>query len=376
MDFSISVSDLQSIVGKIGGILKLTMDDVTSMMLIDATGDYVKFCGTSGSVHAVINAKECKIIEKGKVLLQLREVQNYISKFAPFVDGFGTKEFRIVSDGKEGIIKTKTEFVNNKPSYRALKFKLYNVAMLPPIKEFEDAQIIINSNIILEGLYKILPCVDPNEIRRAMSGVYVSINSDSLVFAGTNGIKLSEAKLPINADIAQEDHVIAYSMAVAIRAMLDRDSQVFMRFEGRDMYIRCNDLYLSGGLILNETYPNYKGALTSFDKTISIPKNILIDNVAAATGVLDAEDNFRVTINFTDNIFTLKNDRIETHHEFDTSFAHNLDTDVNGAFLLAMISHFSGDELELCFTDNSNSIIFRSKDNIDHTTLLTRLKRR
>jgi len=376
MDFSIPVGTLQTVASKIGSILKLTTDDVTSMMMIDATKEYVKFYGTSGSVHAVIHARNCEIREKGKILLQLREVQNYVSKFAPFVDGFGTKEFRILSDDKEGTIKTKTEFINSKPAYRTLKFKLYNTAMLPPIKEFEDAQLIINSNIILEGLNKILPCVDPNEIRHAMSGVYVSINADTLVFAGTNGVKLSEAKLPINADIKQENHVIKYAMASALKSLLDRDAQVFIRFEGRDMYIRCNDLYLSGGLIINEPYPNYKDALMAYDKVLTIPKNVLIDNVAAANSVLDSEDNFRMTINFKGSVLTIKNDRIEVTHDFEQPFDHDLDTDVNGAFLLSMISNFIGSQLEICFTDTSNSIIFKSKEHADHTALLTRLRRR
>jgi DNA polymerase III sliding clamp (beta) subunit (PCNA family) len=248
--------------------------------------------------------------------------------------------------------------------------------MLPAIKEFEDPQLIINSDIILEGLNKILPCVDPNEIRHAISGVYVSIDSDQLIFAGTNGIKLTEAKLPIHADIKQASYVLKYSMANAIKSLLDRNAQVFMKFEGRDAYIRCNDLYLSGGLIVNESYPNYKEALTTYSKLITIPRGVLIDNVSAANSVLDGEDNYRLTMSFAGNQLTLKNDRIEIKHEFEQPFEYDLDIDINGAFLLSMITNFVGSQLEICFIDNGKPVVFKSKESPDHTALLTLLRRR
>jgi DNA polymerase III sliding clamp (beta) subunit (PCNA family) len=376
MEFSIPVGTLQNIVNKVGSILKLTTDDVTSMIMIDATKEHVKFYGTNGAVHVVITARDCTIAEKGKILIQVREINNYVSKFAPFIDGFGTKSFKITADEKEGAIKTKTEFTNSKPAYRTLKFKLYNTAMLPPIKEFEDAQVIINSDTILEGINKILPCVDPNEIRHAISGVYLSIDKNKLIFAGTNGIKLSEAQLHINADIKPASYVLKYSMAIAMKSLLDRNSQVLMKFEGREIYIRCNDVYLSGGLIINESYPDYKPALNSYSKTITIPRNSLIDNVSAANSVLDSEDNFRLTLTFEGNLLTLKNDRIEVTHEFEQPFEYNFDIDVNGTFLLSMISNFIGSNLEICFMDNNSSVIFKSKENPDHTALLTRLRRR
>ena len=68
MDFTISVESLQSIISKMTSVLKLTTDDATSMMRIEVSDEKVIFCGTSGTVHLVITAKDCDVKENGKIL--------------------------------------------------------------------------------------------------------------------------------------------------------------------------------------------------------------------------------------------------------------------------------------------------------------------
>jgi len=142
------------------------------------------------------------------------------------------------------------------------------------------------------------------------------------------------------------------------------------------MYVRCNDVYLNGGLVLNYPYPNYKPTLSNYDKIITIPRYDLIDSVSAVNSALDPEDNNRLTMRFDGNKLTLRNDKIEAVHEFESPFEHSLDIDVNGMFLLQIMSDFVGEYLELCFVDNVKPLIFRAKDNPDHTSLLMLLRRR
>jgi len=376
MNFSISVEKFQDVVKKMGYILQVNADDVTSMMMIEASEGTVKFSGTGGAVHSSIYARDCEVSEKGKVLIQLRDINMYVQKFLPLADGYGTENFTVITDGSEGKLKTKTIFSSGKPSYRTLKFKLYSTELLPPIKEFEDAQLIVNSDILIAGINKILHCVDPGEIREALAGMYLSINDGNIIFAGTNGIKLSETTMPINADIKQVICVLKYSTAMAMKLMLDSNSQVFIRFEDRNMYIRCNDVYLNGRLVINEPYPEYKLMLYSQNKVITIPRYDLIDSVSAASSVLDKEDNSRLTMQFSGNTLILKNDKIEATHEFDYDFEYELDMDINGSFLLQMLLDFVGDQLEICFTDNNSPVIFRIKDNPSHISLLMSLRRR
>lgn len=377
MDFTISVQAFQNVVKKMGYILRMAEDGVTSMMLVEAFDDKIRFSGTNKDVHIVMYVNNCKVSEKGKCLLQLREINTYIQKFTPFVDGFGTENFRFIVDNTGGTIKTKTIFPSGKPSYRNLSFKLFETGMFPAIKEFQEAELIVNSDILLEGLNKILHCVNPSEIRLAISGLYISIDNDDIVFAGTDGIKLSETALNITADIKQSSHILKYSTALAIKLLLDTNSQVFIKFEGNSVYVRCNDVYIGGEVILNAAYPDYKAALQNYSHTISMSRHDLIDTVSTASSVLDKEDNNRLTMKFSDNKLILKNDKLEATQEFDYTFEHELDIDVNGAFLLQLLLDFVGTDLEICFNEDTlKPVVFRIKDNPLHTSLLMPLRRR
>ena len=374
MEFKISVEELQSIVSRLSTVVKINEDDVTGMVMIEV-GDDVKFKATDGSIKLIISNDQCEIISTGKALLKFKSVKGYISKFVPLVDGYGTKEFHIVADGAEGLIKAKTQFQSSKPSYRRLRFEIFKGDTYPSATPFGEAQLILNSDILKRGIGKVMYCVNPGDVRRAITGLNVIIKKDGIVFAGTNGIKLAEFELDINADIEQASYVFKYNFASVLRAVLDDDAQVFIRFGGGRVYVKSNDMYLIGSLIINESYPNYK-PMFELEKVITFPRLDFADSVHTVMDVLDPEDNHRLTITFSDTKLLLKNDVVESVQEFDDPFEANLDIDINGEFLDSILYNFVGEKLELHFTDGNNYIVFKSPENDKHTALLTVVKRR
>lgn len=376
MDIKIPVSRLQDIVNKISVITKPNTDDVTSMMLIDATGEKVRFCGTNISTRISISCDECEIEEKGKTLLKLSDIKSYVGKFAQLSEGYGTEFFRFIVDKMSGQIKTKTVFESKSPSYRTLKFVTYDSIPFPTVKAFNEADLIINSDILKEGLAKIMHCINPGEIRIAMSGAYIMIDNDKMTFVGTDGVKLSESIMTINGDISGKDVVLKYDFANSLRSILDLNSQVFMFFEDRTAYVSCNDTYIVGTLIVNESYPNYKAVLSSYDKVITVPRYDFTDSVTAITDVLDPEDNYRLSLTLKGNTLNLKNDKVDVSHEFENSFDHELDVDVNGSFLLSLLNDMGGEDLDICFAEGKNTVIFKPHNMEGHTSLLSTVRRR
>ena len=373
MEFKIPVEDLQSIINRLSTVVKMNEEDVTGMIMIEA-GDDVKFKATDGSVHIIINNDQCEIIKTGKTLLRLRDVKGYISKFIPLIDGYGTKDFHFVIEGPEGLVKTKTSFEASKPAYRRLKFELFKNDY-PPVKPFGEAQLILNSNILKRGISKVMHCINPAEIRRSITGLQVTIKEDAIVFAGTNGIKLAEFELDINADIEKSSYIFKYNFASVLRAVLDDDAQVFMILEGRHVYIKSNDMYITGSLVINEDYPNYK-PMFELTKVITFPRLDFADTVSTVMDVLDPEDNSRLTITFEGNKLLLKNDVVESVQDFDEPFESNLDIDINGEYLDSILRDFIGEKLEVHFTEGNNYVVFKPPGNSKHTALITVVKRR
>lgn len=374
MEFKIPVEELQSVVSRLSNVIKINENNITGMVVIEV-GEDVKFKATDGSVSLIINNDRCEIINTGKAIVRFRDIKGYVLKFVPLVDDYGTKDFHIITEGPEGLIKSKTQFPSGKPSYRRLRFEMFNNETFPSIKDFGEAEVIINSSILKRGIAKVLHCVNPSEVRKSITGLNVTIDDSKIVFVGTNGVKLAEFEMEINADIAKKSYIFKYNLSSILRSVLDDDAQVFMKFEGRLVYIKSNDMYITGSLLIGESYPDYK-PMFDLDKRIIVPRIDFTDSVHTVMDVLDPEDNNRLTLNFSGKVLTLRNDRVESVHEFGDTFEHELDTDINGEFLDSILNDFIGEDLSITFAKDNNYIVFQSVENPSHTSLLTTIKRR
>ena len=375
MEFKIPVGELQTIISKLSNVVKMGAEDVTSMIYIKASNEELTFKATSGLVHVIISANNFEVIEEGKVLCKLRDIKGYLLKFSPFAENSGTEDFHFVVKNDEGLIKAKTLFTDSKPSYRRLKFEIFNIAEHQPIKPFGEAQMIVNSNILKQGIEKVLHCIDPKDVRDALKGLKVVVDNNSIVFVGTNGIKLAEDIVDINVDIKNLSKIFNYDLCTVLHIILEDDSQVFINFEGRQVYLKSDNMYIVGHLVIGEDYPDYK-ALFKCEEFVTFPRRDFTDSVITVMDVLDPEDNHRLTINFSGNELILKNDVVEALHKFDDVFGTELDIDVNGVALASILRDFTGEYLEAHFTKNNNYIIFKSKDDDKHTALLTIVRRR
>jgi len=375
MEFKIPVGELQIIISKLSNVVKMGADDVTSMVHIKADNGELTFKATSGLVHVVISANNFEIIEEGKMLCKLRDIKGYLLKFAPFAENYGTEDFHFVVKNDEGLVKAKTLFPDSNPSYRRLKFDIFNTTEHQPLKPFGEAQLIVNSTILKQGIDRVLHCVDPKDVRNALKGLKVVVENNNIIFVGTNGVKLAEDIVDVNVDIKNLSKIFRHDLCTVLHLILEDDSQVLMSFEGREVYIKSDNMYIVGHLVIGEDYPNYK-ALFECEEFITFPRMDFTDSVITVMDVLDSEDNHRLTINFNGSDLMLKNARVEALHKFDNIFGAELDIDVNGIALASILRDFTGEYLEAHFTKNNNYIIFKSQGDDSHTALLTVVRRR
>jgi DNA polymerase III sliding clamp (beta) subunit (PCNA family) len=375
MEFKIPVDDLHKIVSKLGSVVRVNTEDYTSMVLIKVGGDHVKFCGSNNTISITITSRECDVISSGKALIKLYDIKGYASRFAPISDGHGTEYFHFEMVDNQISLKTKTYFKNEKPNYRKLKIKSFETNLFPFVKEVEDAELILNTTTLRDGIASVIHCVNPNEITKSMTGVKVTINDDKLVFAGTNGVQLSECVLEVNADLKLKSMILRHDLASTLKNVLDNDSQVFIKIENTFIHFRCNDVYISG-LLINEQYPNYDRNLSNYDKVLVVDTEPFADSVTALIDVLDPEDNHRLTIRVEDNKMILRNDRAESIQEIEVPDGLTLDIDVNGVYLSSLLTELVGDRLDICYVDGDNPIIFKPYGDDSHKVLLGHLRRR
>ena len=376
MEFKIPVDRAQLIVNKLTSVAKIASDDIDGLVLIEAT-DSVQFSVNNKSVSLSVTSDECDITTTGKVLCKLSDFRGYISRFSMITEDFGTEFFHFVVTDEVLLIKTKTIFRDSKPTYKKLKASLLDPSIYPKIKIVDEAQLIVNSDVLKEGIARVLHCVNPNEIRASLKGVSIAIKDDGLVFAATNGVKLAETVVDVNTDSIEEStHIFKFGFASTLKYILDSDSQVFITFEGSNVYVRSNELYIVGSTIVNEAFPNYGKAFEAFDYILTLPRVSFSDGVANAVDVLDVDDNSRLSIDIEGNKMVLTNERIVIEQEFEESFTDPLHMDVNGHYLNDFLGNFVGDSIKLCFKDSNSPIVIGSGVDNKHTVLLTHLRRR
>jgi hypothetical protein len=160
-----------------------------------------------------------------------------------------------------------------------------------------------------------------------------------------------------------------------LRSSLEPDTQVFISFEGKDVYLESNGIYIVGSLLLNETYPDFRKALSHFNKTVVIPRYDLTDNLATLIPVLDPDDTNRVTLEFKEDEFVLSTDKSKSISKVEKPFAHQFIVDVNGEFFYTMLNDFVGVDLNIGFTDAKTPLIMWSESD-KHKSLLATIKRR
>jgi len=375
MEFSIPVDELQRIFSYLSNAVRINEDDITGMVEVNVA-DIVSFKAAGGStITLVYNCTKCEIVERGRTLFRLRDLKDYVFKFVPLMGEYGTESFKFIVNNDESILKTKTVYPNSRASYKKLKFNVFESEDMPRVKMFDTPDLVINSNLLRIGLNRVLHCVNPDEVRRSLTGVNITIKPDRIIFVGTNGVKLIEFGVDINADIESNSYILRYNVAAALKSVLDEDAQVFIKFDTDRMYIKSNEFYIVGGLLFNETYPDYK-VMFDLGNHVTVPKLDFYDNVHTVVGVLDTEDNSRLSVTFKGNTLKLANDKVDVEQNLDNDFGDGLDVDLNGVFLDSLLKDFKADNIHIYFDPTKKYIVLKSAEDDKHTSLITLVKRR
>jgi len=371
MEFKISVVELQQIFNKLNNIVRQAEDSVVGMVCMEAR-DALYFKATNGSISIVIKSDTATIVEEGIALFKFRDLKGYIAKFKPFLEVSGTKEFHFLIT-KSGLVKAKTFFEDGKYSYRKLHFDIYNPAMFPIIKISKQADLILNSSILKDGIIKTLHVVNPSEIRKALASLYIKIYKDKIVFVGTDGLRLAEYIIPVQTDIDERVALFSYGLASVLRSLLDLDRQVFIKFGSKYAYLQFDNIFLSGSLIINEEYPNYKDLLSNVSKIYKFPRLAVYDTLKTISDTFDAEDDNRVIFEFYENKINVKNIRVETTYDLDYNIDQPFSFAVNGRLLESVLEFFMYDVIDLCINDDLKFVVFKS-DEEHYITLVSTLK--
>jgi len=371
MEFKISVYELQQIFNKLGGVVRPAEDSIVGMVCIEA-GDELYFKATNGPLSIIIKSESAEIVNKGVALFKFRDLKGYISKFIPYSETGGTKEFHFVID-KNGLVKAKTFFEDGKSSSRKLHFDIYNPSIFPIIKVVNQPDLVLNSSILKDGIIKTLNIINPTEIRKALASLYIKLYKDKIIFVGSDGVRLAEYIIPLKINMDEKIVLFTYTLANILRSLLDLDKQVFIKFGSKYAYFKFENVFLAGALIINEEYPDYKQTLSNVDKSYKFPRLAVYDTLKTMSDTFDAGDDNRVIFEFKNDKLVVSNTRVEAVYELGYSVDQPFMFAVNGLMLESVLQYFMYDVIDIFINDALKFVVFKSNTE-NYTTLVSTLK--
>lgn len=125
----------------------------------------------------------------------------------------------------------------------------------------EATTLTLPSEVLLNGINRCLFATANDEIRLVMTGIYIDIKNDHIIFAGTDGRKLVRN---INRSIQpgfEGGFILPKKVASILKGVIGKDAaDVVLHFDGEKAVIQASDFELYFRLIEGR-YPNYNAVI-------------------------------------------------------------------------------------------------------------------
>ncbi|MCH2022369.1 MAG: DNA polymerase III subunit beta [Saprospiraceae bacterium] len=362
MQFSISSADLKEQLQIISGaissnpILPILEDFLFKIengsLTISAT-DNQTFMMSSMPVES---DEDGSIAIPAKILLDtLRQLPNQPLKFAIDLDSFA-----VTVTSQFGQYKLAGEDGNDFPRI--------------PSPDNVDS-IEIPSPVLLEGINKTLFAVSNNDSQVAMTGVFVQINSDGLVFVATDAHKLVKyafSDIDTSLDGAfilpqKPLHLLKNALANSAQTVTVTYNDTTAIFKFANQVLACR--------LIDENYPNY-GAVIPVDNpnSISITRSDLLNSLKRIANYANKTTN-QVKLDISDSSLTIEAEDLDFSNKATEQLPCFYDGEAmsigfNAKFLIEMLNTIGGDNIRIELSSPNRAGILRTEEQVPEEDLL------
>jgi len=376
MEFHIDVGELQRVVKLLAISAVRSTTDSRGRVIIEAKDGKVVFLSNNNQITVEYTSNESDIKKEGEVSVVFNNLYSFIAPFHPWNGSFGSEKAKIRSTKKAVGIRVESVFEDGTISKNTLRLDLWQTYGIERPSTFGKSNIILNSNMMKVAINKVIPAIDPNEVRGQIQGMKVDFNEEYIHFVGTTGVMLSEYKVKakgIEGDSFTSRHDF---MSALGRALPADDTPLFMEFDDTRIKAKFGNIYIEGRKHIGYDYPPYKPTLESFTDIVSINKKALAFALLPVQELLDTDDHNRLTISIKDKKMTIFSK--DTHFEYNEELDYDKEfiADVNGRLFKKAVDTIVGDDLILKISDEHGPLILDSGIHKNQNALVTPIKRR
>lgn len=379
MEFKVSTDSLQRAIKVLGVVVRANALDATGRVLIEAKDGTVAFMSNNGSTALSFIADDVDILTEGVVAITYSKIKSFVTSFRPWDGESGAKGFHLTADERNTTIIVDNVYATGKSAKGELSLTNFNPALVTRPPEFEEESFSLNSTIFRAATAKVMYAINPQTDfnQPALQGMNIQFDDDSIFFAGSDGVVLSEYQVKNVSEKIEGNITLQYDFIMGLRRLLSDDISLSWEVKGNRVSIKFDEVIYTGRRIIGHEFPDYKPALEDYIDHISLNKEFLMSSLYPFSDVLDPEDNFRLTFEIKDKMLRIFNHQAKVESEQE-NIVGGLDysVDLNGKNMIQTIEAIKDDNILFKFGGEQEFAIFDSSHFEDQKALISSIKKR
>lgn len=375
MDFFIKTDVAQRAVKLLGVTAKMNTQSFEGQVLIKTLDSKVIFLSNNGTAGISCEVP-ADITTAGESTVTYSKMKSFIMTFLPWEGEVGARGFNFSTKDTKLNISTTTTQTGGTKTNSSLKLDQIKSSAFISVVTLNKPNLIINSSILKSAIDKSIYAIDSNSSVDYIKGLRMLVENDTIVFTSTNGKVLSDYTV-VSKDSGLEsgEYFLSYHFLMGLRRILVDDTQLFFEISSKKTILAVDAIIFWSSALSYKEYPNYSGIFKKFDKSIEVNRDILLNGLSSFVDVLNPDDYNRVTINFKNNLLSLKTENsLFEYPEIVEDAEFNFEVD--GRDLLNTLYALSDDTIKLKCLDENHGVIFESAGYEDHKSYIVNLRKR
>ena len=251
-----------------------------------------------------------------------------------------------------------------------------NASDFPNIPEVSDGSAVdISSDALSSAITNTIFATSNDELRPAMTGVYISLNKTNTTFVATDGHRLVRyRRVDVASDVKQSIIIPRKALNLLKSTLPTENSNVTIEFNQANAYFHFENIKMICRLI-DETYPDYENVIPlDNDNHMTINRAEFLSSLKRISIYANKSSN-QVRLKITGSELQISaedldfsneaNERLSCEHE-----GEDIEIGFNARFLIEMLLNLDGKELTLMLSAPNRAGLIVPKEKNDNEDIL------
>ena len=250
----------------------------------------------------------------------------------------------------------------------------------PNTPEVSEAKsIAINSSTLSKGVKNTLFAAGNDELRPVMSGVYMEVNTDSILLVSTDAHKLVKYENKIESDPNNSTSFIVPKKPLQLLAntISEIDEKIQIDYNKTNVIFSFSHMQIYCRLI-DGNYPNYNAVIPKENPNVlNVDRSILLNSLKRVA-IFSNKSTHQVKVKINGNVIEVSGEDIDFSNKGNETIqveygGEDMEIGFNGKFLIEILNTLDCEKINIYFSNPSKAAIIKpetTNENIEKILML------